>query len=120
MPRKKGDGRGRIGGRQPGSPNRDKPLKTFLRQHSADYFTPSVEEKDEEGNPTGRIISQFDRDVRALETAARVDAELKLLKFHTPQMQSASVDINAADAGQTLAGRLERLSAGEDVAAPGE
>ena len=49
MPRKQGDGRGRLGGRAAGTPNKDKPLKTFLRQHSVKYFTPCIEEIDEKG-----------------------------------------------------------------------
>ena len=50
MPRQKNDGRGRLGGRTAGTPNKDKPLKTFLREHSLLYFTPDPE--------TGR--SQYD------------------------------------------------------------
>lgn len=120
MPRKKGDGRGRLGGRQPGTPNKDKPLKTFLRQHSVEYFTPRIEEKDENGKPTGRTLSQYDIDIRSLDPASRVDAELKLLKFHTPQMQSTSVDMTVVDANQTLVERLARLYAGEEINAPDE
>lgn len=120
MPRQKGDGRGRLGGRQPGTPNKDKPLKTFLRQHSIEYFTPSIQETDDDGKPTGRILSQYDIDIQTLDPASRVDAELKLLKFHTPQMQSTSVDMTVVDANQTLVERLARLSAGEDIAAPDE
>lgn len=117
MPRKKGDGRGRLGGRAPGTPNKDKPLKTFLRQHSVEYFTPGIEEKDERGKPTGRILSQFDIDMEALDPACRADAELKLLKFHTPQMQSTSVDVSVADMNMTLTQRLARLTSGKDIAA---
>ena len=120
MPRKKGDGRGRLGGRAAGTPNKDKPLKTFLRQHSVQYFTPSIEEQDDKGNPTGRMLSQYDIDVRCLDPADRVDAELKLLKFHTPQMQSTSVDMTVVDDNQTLAERLARLANGEDIASPSE
>ena len=120
MPRKKNDGRGRLGGRQPGTPNKDKPLKTFLRQHSIEYFTPSIEETDENGRTTGRLISQYDIDIRCLDPESRVHAELKLLKFHTPQMQSTSVDMTLVDANLTLVDRLARLSAGEDIAAPDE
>lgn len=69
MPRKKGDGRGRLGGRTAGTPNKDKPLKTFLRQHSIDYFTPTIEEDDDKGEKTGRTLSQFDIDCMALDPA---------------------------------------------------
>lgn len=115
MPRRKDDGRGRLGGRQTGTPNKDKPLKTFLRQHSVEYFTPCIEEKNDNGKPTGRFVSQFDMDCSMLDPGSRIDAELKLLKFHTPQMQSASVDMTVASDNQTLVERLARLSMGEDI-----
>lgn len=129
MPRQKGDGRGRLGGRAPGTPNKEKPLKAFLRQHSTEYFTPSVL-FDETLAATfaalqvpvrfkvGDMVSQFDLDVAAMPSTDRVDAELKLLKFHTPQMQSTSVDVTIADANLTLTQRLSRLAEGEDVDAP--
>lgn len=115
MPRKKGDGRGRLGGRAAGTPNKDKPLKTFLRQHSISYFTPNIEEKDEDGTLTGRMVSQFDIDIAALDPVDRADAELKLLKFHTPQMQATSVDLNIVEDNRTLSERLARLASGEDL-----
>ena len=115
MPRSAGDGRGRIGGRAPGTPNKDKPLKAFLREHSLEYFTPSIEEKIG-GKKTGRLVSQYDLDIKNLDAASRVDAEIKLLKFHTPQMQSTSVDVTNASVNITLADRLTRLSRGEDIA----
>ena len=120
MPRKAGDGRGRLGGRAAGTPNKDKPLKTFLRQHSVQYFTPSIEEKDDNGKNTGRLVSQFDLDCMVLDTESRVDAEIKLLKFHTPQMQSTSVDMTIVDDNRTLSERIARLAAGEDIASPSE
>lgn len=120
MPRKAGDGRGRLGGRAAGTPNKDKPLKTFLRQHSVEYFTPSIEEEDKDGKKTGRMISQFDLDCRNLDTESRVEAEIKLLKFHTPQMQSTSIDMNVVDANITLTERLARLASGEDIPATNE
>ena len=120
MPRKAGDGRGRLGGRAAGTPNKDKPLKTFLRQHSVKYFTPCIEEEDEKGKKTGQLVSQFDIDCKTLDPESRVDAEIKLLKFHTPQMQSTSVDMTIVDANKTLSERLARVAAGEDIEAPDE
>ena len=120
MPRKAGDGRGRLGGRAAGTPNKDKPLKTILRQHSVAYFTPDREEKDEKGKPTGRMLSQFDVDCSKLDPESRVNAEIKLLKFHTPQMQSTSVDMTIIDENKTLTERLARLAAGEDIASPAD
>lgn len=120
MPRQKGDGRGRLGGRQAGTPNKDKPLKTYLRQHSLEYFTPRIPETDDSGTPTGRLISQYDIDIAALDPATRVDAEVKLLKFHTPQMQSTSVDMTIVDDNRTLSQRLAALAAGQDIPSPSE
>lgn len=115
MPRKKGDGRGRLGGRAAGTPNKDKPLKVFLRQHSLSYFTPDKDEIGDNGKPTGRKVSQFDIDIANLDPVDRADAEIKLLKFHTPQMQSTSVDMTIVDDNRTLSERLARLAAGEDI-----
>ena len=115
MPRKKGDGRGRLGGRAAGTPNKDKPLKTFLRQHSLLYFTPCYEEMGEDGKPTGKMISQFDIDMACLDPVERADAEIKLLKFHTPQMQATSVDMNIVEDNRTLSERLAKLASGENI-----
>ncbi len=100
MPRQKGDGRGRLGGRAAGTPNKDKPLKTFLREHSLSYFTPDTE--------TG--LSQYDMDIAALDPKDRVDAELKLLNYHTAKMQSTTVDMAVTDDKQTLSQRLEKMA----------
>lgn len=119
MPRQSGDGRGRLGGRVAGTPNKNKPLKAFLREHSLEYFTPGIEEVIE-GKKTGRIISQYEKDLQNLDAASRVDAELKLLKFHTPQMQATAVDVSVAATNVTLAERIARLSRGEDIASASE
>lgn len=100
MPRQKNDGRGRLGGRTAGTPNKDKPLKTFLREHSLLYFTPDPE--------TGR--SQYDLDMEALDPRDRIDAELKLLNYTTPKMQATTVDMAITDDKQTLSSRLAQLA----------
>lgn len=115
MARPKNDGRGRLGGRAPGTPNKEKPLKTFLRAQSADYFTPNQEEIGDDGKPTGRIVSKFDLDLAKLDPATRVDAELKLLRFHTPQMQATSIDMNVADEAVTIVERLRLLANGQEL-----
>lgn len=120
MARPRNDGRGRIGGRVKGTPNKNQTLKIFLRAHSQDYFTPSIEELDENGKPTGNIVSQFDLDVRNMKTTDRVNAELQLLKYHTPQMQSTNVDLGLKEGENTLNQRLYKLANGEDVAQPDE
>lgn len=100
MPRQKNDGRGRLGGRTAGTPNKDKPLKTFLREHSLLYFTPDPE--------TGR--SQYDLDMEALDPRDRIDTELKLLNYTTPKMQATTVDMAITDDKQTLSSRLAQLA----------
>lgn len=88
----------KTGGRTAGIPNKDKPLKAMLREHSLRYFTPG---------PDGE--SDYDRDVAKLAPADRVDAELKLLRYHTAQMQATTVDIATTDAGATIEERLAAL-----------
>ncbi len=117
MPRKKGDGRGRLGGRQPGVGNKDKPLKTFLREHSIGYFTPNIEEVDDFGKKTGRMVSQFELDNKELDPATRIDAEIKLLNYHTPKMQSTSVDVSVSEMNLTLTQRLAQLASGIEISA---
>jgi len=100
MGRQKNDGRGRLGGRMKGTPNKETvPLKKHLRAHSAGYFTP--DEK------TG--LSQYDMDVGELEPRDRIKAELDLLKFHTPMMQATAVDVGLAGTGGSFAQRLAQL-----------
>lgn len=114
MSRQENDNRGRLGGRQKGTPNKDKPLKATLREHSLAYFsTPAVDEYDADGNPTGRRITQFQADQAMLEPAQRVDTELKLLRFHTPQMQSTAIDVAQSQATRSLAEHIKALAAGE-------
>ena len=115
MPRQKGDGLGRFGGRQKGTPNKDKPLKAMLREHSLSYFTPTIQEKGDDGRPTGNLVSRFDLDLRELECRDRAELEVKILKFHTPQMQSTNMDLTLTQDNRTLSDRLRRLAQGEDI-----
>lgn len=124
----------KTGGRQKGTPNKENPLKGFIRSHSNDYFTPRPQvgldgtpkkiyayadgEKieidvlvDAEGNPL--VMSDFDADTLALKPAERVAAELKLLEFHTPKMKAVEVDMDARVSVHTIEDRLRELC-GED------
>ena len=120
MGRHKNDGLGKTGGRQKGTPNKNKPIKTWLKEHSSKYFEPSIEEVDEDGNPTGRMISQYEQDLKDMKPTDRVNAELQLLRYHTPQMQATAVDMTVSDEKSTISDRLQRLSAGEDIPSPSE
>lgn len=120
MPRQKNDGRGRIGGREKGTPNKNNIIKNILKAHSEDYFSPDKEEIGEDGKPTGRIVSQFDLDLRNLKSVDRVNAELSVLKYHTPQMQAAAIDMSVDAQDRSFSTRLARLSNGESIAPDNE
>lgn len=124
----------KTGGRQKGTPNKDNPLKGYLRTHSEEYFKPKpqvgkngeplvIEFKnkdgdivsklplaDSEGNPF--VMSDFDVDMLKMKPEDRVFAEVKLLEFHTPKMKSVDVDMAVQDR-KTIEDRLLELS-GED------
>lgn len=104
--RKPDDGRGRLGGRQKGTPNKDNPLKAVLHQKSEDYFTVPV---DDEGN------TQFDLDMRGMEPAVRAKLQMDMLQYHTPKMQAVSNEVNVKEVNKTYTDRLARLSRGETI-----
>lgn len=129
MPRKKNDGRGKTGGRKAGTPNKDKPLKVFLREHSLDYFSPNLTADDFKSAEFYHTLrerfgdkpfSQYEIDLLAMKPSERVTAELSLLKFHTPQMQASSVDMTVQEQNSTFTDRLKRLAAGENIPSPAE
>lgn len=131
MGRLKNDGRGRLGGRAPGTPNKENPLKGYLRAHSLEYFKPKpqinsdgtpreipiyvdgVKVKvlilnDSEGNPL--VMSDFDVDMLQLKDVERVNAEIRLLEFHTPKMKSVDVDVDLhGSASLSIEARLSQL-----------
>lgn len=131
MPRKKNDGRGKIegSGRKAGTPNREKPLKTFLREHSLNYFTPNLTVDTIEDGKLAEVLrhrfgdnyfSQYDVDLLCMKASDRVKAEIDLIKFHTPQMQATSVDMSVQEQNASFADRLHRLADGEDIPSPSE
>ena len=92
----------KTGGRQKGTPNKDNPLKGFLRTHSLAYFEPR------EGTD-GTLKSDFDRDIAALDPEARVNAELRLLEYHTPRMKAIDMDMTAHLNVRTIEDKLRAL-----------
>lgn len=124
----------KTGGRQKGTPNKDNPLKGYLRAHSLAYFEPKpqiqrdgsprvVEFRDKDGAIVGSIVlvdadgnplvlSDFDVDVMSLDTPNRVIAELRLLEFHTPKMKAVEVDMDAHLTTITIEDRLRELCTG--------
>lgn len=103
----------KTGGRKKGTPNKENPLKGYLRTHSLEYFTPK-ERTDESGNIS--YMSDFDLDMAILAPDERVNAELRLLRFHTPEMKSVDMDMTLSESTKTIEERLAEL-AGDDEAA---
>lgn len=95
----------KTGGRQKGTPNKENPLKGFLRAHSLAYFEPK-EQQDDDGNKF--IASDFDVHMNMLAPDDRVSAELRLLEFHTPKMKAVEVDGTIAHT-HTIEGLLSEL-----------
>ncbi len=93
----------KTGGRQKGTPNKDKPekkaIKQLLQAHSLAYITPG-----DDGT------SDLDRDLAAMEPGQRAMVEVKLMEFHTPKMQATSVDARLSEATITIEDRLIKLS----------
>lgn len=96
----------KTGGRVAGTPNKKNPLKGYLRTNSIEYFT-ARPRTDEHGNSF--IASDFDLDLAELAPVDRVTAELKLLKFHTPEMKSVDMDMTVDDTSRSIADRLSQL-----------
>lgn len=122
MPRKKNDGRGRLGGRQAGTPNKDNPLKTILHTHSVDYFTPSVPADEAfADNPDmllrhqGRVFSLYELDLLGMKPTDRAKAELELLGYHTPKMQAVSADLSVTQHNLSIAMRISKIANGESI-----
>ncbi len=98
----------KTGGRKKGTPNKENPLKGFIRAHSLAYFEPK--ERNEGG--FDRPVSDFDLDIAALAPDDRVNAELRLLEFHTPKMKAVDVDLSAKVQVRTIEDKLSALCGG--------
>jgi hypothetical protein len=127
MPRKKNDGRGRLGGREKGTPNKEHPFKQLLHEHSVEYFTPNINAEDVDipdvaakaeflRKHQGKVFSQYQLDFMNMKPVDRAKLEVDLLAYHTPKMQAISADMNVK-ANQTLTDRLLRVAAGKDIPA---
>lgn len=127
----------KTGGRQKGTPNKPNPLKEHLRAQSMSYFEPkpqtnidgsprTLEFRDKDGNlyntvtlsdPDGKplIISDFEIDMMQMEAKDRAAIQEKLLRYHTPQMQSVSAEVSVqGDVTTTIEERLKQLAAEND------
>lgn len=73
----------------------------------------SVVLADMHGNPL--IISDFDIDMMMMEPKDRATIQEKLLRYHTPQMQSVSAEVSlAGELTTTIEQRLKDLAADND------
>lgn len=100
----------KTGGRKKGTPNKENPLKGFIRAHSLAYFEP----KEQKYMGKKCVMSDFDRDIADLAPDDRVNAELRLLEFHTPKMKAVDVDMSAKVNVRTIEDKLSVLC-GEDI-----
>lgn len=94
----------KTGGRVKGVPNKPKPGREIIKAHSMDYFSPNPL------NDGG--VSDFERDLKLLDPADRVNAEIRLLKYHMPELKSVDMDATITTR-ITIEDKLRKLS-GED------
>lgn len=127
----------KTGGRKKGTPNKPNPLKEILRVQSAAYYTPrpqtepdgsprKLEFRDKEGTVYHTVIlqdagghplvvSDYEVDLMMMDPAQRAIIQEKLLRYHTPQMQSVSADVSVStDISATIEDRLAHLAADND------
>lgn len=110
----------KTGGRQKGTPNRPNPLKEHLRAQSTAYFEPRIPIDEETAAlfhiPKGSIVSRFDLDMAMMDPKDRAAIQERLLRYHTPQMQSVSAEVSlSGDVTTTIEERLARLAADNDI-----
>lgn len=125
----------KTGGRVKGTPNKENPLKGYIRSHSMGYFEPKLQTmadgspreikyRDKDGVVFDTVVlasadgsplfmSDFEVDILMMQPHDRVNAELRLLKFHMPEMKAIDMDMTVSEAVQTIEERLAEL-AGED------
>ncbi len=108
----------KTGGRVKGTPNKENPLKGYIRAHSMSYFEPRARKDPETGIEFE--ASDFEMDILALPPDDRVNAELRLLKFHLPEMKAIDMDMTLTDTAKTIEQRLAELTADEDPDAPAD
>lgn len=69
--------------------------------------------KDEDGSPL--VVSDFEIDMMMMEPKDRAAINEKLLRYHTPQMQSVSAEVSLqGDVTTTIEERLKQLAAEND------
>lgn len=124
----------KTGGRQKGTPNKPNPLKEHIRTASTAYFEPKpqtnvdgsprkIEFRDKEGivynsvilaDADGKplVMSDFEIDMMMMDAKDRATIQEKLLRYHTPQMQSISAEVSLEGGiTTTIEERLKNLAA---------
>lgn len=104
----------KTGGRQKGTPNKPNPLKDILRTQSAAYFAPTITIDDPKlaelmRIPLGIAVSRFDIDMAMMKPAERAAIQERLLRYHTPPMQTVSAE-TTINTTTTIEERLARLA----------
>ena len=87
-----------------GTPNKDNPLKGYIRAHSVKYFTEPLEDG----------LTQFEIDQRGLAPDDRVNAELRLLEFHQAKLKAVDANINTHNVSLTIEDKLRELCEEEE------
>lgn len=92
----------------------------MLRALSVAYFEPNIKLEDEEiaaitNLPVGSIVSRFDLDMAMMEPKDLAAIQERLLRYHTPQMQSVSAWVSlTGEITNTIESRLAQLAAEND------
>lgn len=98
MARKKNDGRGRMGGRQKGTPNKLTSTVKSIIQDRWQWYADS---------------GTFEEDLHELDPATRASLMEKYAQYIAPKMKSTEVDINL-EGGVTIEDALRELSGDDD------
>ena len=101
----------KTGGRQAGTPNKDNPLKGYIKAHSLAYF----QERERVVDGTKQMVSDFDLDMAQLKAEDRVNAEIRLLEYHQPKTKAVDITLDTNIKVMTIEDRLAALSVGDDV-----
>lgn len=91
----------KTGGRTKGTPNKPKPDREIIKGHNMGYFRPNP------NNPDG--ISDFEADLKELTPAERVNAEIRMLKYHMAELKSIEMDTTLT-VHKTIEDKLLELS----------
>lgn len=88
------------------------PRKLEFRTKEGDIYS-TVILQDADGNPL--VVSDFEVDMMMMEAKDRAAIQERLLRYHTPQIQSVSAEVSlAGEITTTIEQRLKDLAADND------